>query len=276
MKNKSNNYRKSKLAFFILTLALWVFPLLGNSQENDSPLFALVECMKVKPQNEGSYLELEKNIWKPIHLERAKQGNIVGWSLYKVRFTGTDDKYNYVTVTLFADPLKIEDPYKNIDPAKVLPGKDLDKAMKETGDSREMVSRSLIMRQAFAYPEGGPGDFKFLQLDYMKVEQGKEGDYYDVELNVWKPVHQEFIKAGSRVGWSLWSRNFPSGAGLDYQFVTVNYMADWSKIGTADYNDAFNKAHAGKSMDEFGAKTNASRTLVKSELWEVIDKAFAQ
>ncbi len=276
MKNKYMDFKKVLVALIVFTVTIGVFPPLGNAQENEQPLFALVECMKVKPQNEESYLNIEKNIWKPLHLERAKQGNIVGWFLYKVRFTGTDDAYNYVTVTLFNNPVNIEDPWKNIEPAKVLPGKDLDAAMKETGESRDMVSSMLINRQASVYPDGGPGDFKYIQLDYMKVEQGKENDYWDSETNIWKPVHQEFIKAGSRVGWSLWGRVFPSGAGLDYQYVTVNYMADFSKIGVADYNDAFAKAHAGKNMDDLFAKTNASRTLVKSELWEVVDKAFAQ
>lgn len=276
MKKKYMDFKKVMVAFILLAFAFGVFPLLGSAQENEPPLFALVECMKVKPQNESSYLDIEKNIWKPIHLERVKQGTIVGWYLYKVWFTGTDDKYNYVTVTLFSDPLKIEDPYKNIDPAKILPGKDIDKVMKETGDSREMVSSSLINRQASVYRDGGPGDFKFIQLDYMKVEQGKENEYFDAEMSIWKPVHEAFIKAGSRVGWSLWGRVFPSGAGLDYQYATVNYMSDFSKIGTADYNGAFKTAHAGKNMDELFAKTNASRVLVKSELWEVIDKVFAQ
>jgi L-rhamnose mutarotase len=276
MEKKYNYFLKTFFLFIISTVILCAFPMLSHAQENDPQLFALVECMKVKPENESKYLEVEKNIWKPLHLERTKQGNIVGWFLYKVRFTGTDDAYNYVTVTLFSNLANIEDPWKNIDPAKVLPGKDLDAAMKETGESRDMVSSSLINRQASVYREGGPGDFKYIQLDYMKVEQGKENDYWDAETNIWKPVHQEFIKAGSRVGWSLWGRVFPSGAGLDYQYATVNYMADFSKIGVADYNDAFAKAHAGKNMDDLFAKTNASRVLVKSELWEVIDKAFAQ
>ena len=195
MKRKFNNYGKVMAVTVLLAVVFGVFPLVGNAQENDPPLFALVECMKVKPENENRYLEVEKNIWKPLHLERAKQGNIMGWMLYRVRFTGTDDKYNYVTVTLFNDPLKIEDPWKNIDPAKVLPGKDLDAAMKETGESRDLVSGILINRQAFVYPESGPGGSKYIQVDYMKVEQGKETEYNDVEINIWKPVHNEFIKA---------------------------------------------------------------------------------
>ena len=276
MKKKYNNFGKAATVMFLLVFAFGVFPLLGYAQENDPPLFALVDCMKVKPENEAKYLELEKTIFKPLHLARAKQGNIVGWFFYKVWFTGTDDNYNYVTVTLFDNPSKVEDPWKNMDFAKLLPGKDLDKLMQETMASRELVSSSLINRQASVYREGGPGDFKYIELDYMKVEQGKEDAYMDAELNIWKAVHQEFIKAGSRVGWSLWSRNFPSGAGLEYQYVTVNYFNDWSKIGTANYTEAFGKAHSGKNLDDLFAKTNASRVLVKSELWEVIDSAFPQ
>jgi hypothetical protein len=275
-KKKYINYRKAMIALFTVIVALGLFPLSGNAQQNEPTLYALVDCMKVKPENEGKYLELEKTIFKPLHLQRAKQGNIVGWYLYKVWFTGIGDCYNYVTVTLFANPAKLEDPWKNMDFAKLLPGKDLDKLMQETLASRELVSSSLINRQASVYREGGPGDFKFLEVDYMKVEQGKEGEYVDAETSIWKPVHQEFIKAGSRVGWSLWGRNFPSGAGLDYQYVTVNYFSDFSKIGAANYNEAFAKAHAGKNLDDLFAKTNASRVLVKSELWEVIDKAIAQ
>ncbi|HSO87712.1 MAG TPA: hypothetical protein VLQ91_14240 [Draconibacterium sp.] len=276
MKKKYNYFGKTAAVMILLAFVFAVIPLLTNAQQNDPPLFALVECMKVKPENESRYLEVEKNIWKPLHIERAKQGNIVGWFLYKVRFTGTNDAYNYVTVTLFSNPANLEDPWKNIDPVKVLPGKDLDAVMKETGESRDLVSASVINRMASVYRDGGPGDFKYIQLDYMKVEQGKDNEYIDVETNVWKAVHQEFIKAGSRVGWSLWGRVFPSGAGLDYQYATVNYFSDFSKIGVADYNDAFSKAHAGKNTDDLFAKTNASRVLVKSELWEVVDKAFAQ
>lgn len=273
MKKKYIYFCKTIVLTIGLAVLLTLKPFTGQAQDN-SQLFALVECMKVKPENDGKYVDLEKNIWKPLHQERANKGNIFGWFLYKVRFTGTDDKYNYVTVTLFSDPQNIENPWKDIDAEKILPGKDLDKAMAETGESRDMVSSSLIYRNDFVYPAGGPGNFKYIQLDYMKVQPGKDGEYLDAEINVWKSVHNEFIKAGSRVGWSLWSNVYPSGYARDYQYITVNYFSDWSKIGTANYMEAFNKAHPGKDTDALMQKTDATRVLVRSELWEVIDGAF--
>ncbi len=276
MKKKYNEFKRELVAFVVFAIVLGVFPIMGNAQENNPRLFVLVECMNVQPENNDRYLAIEKDIWKPLHLERIKQGNIAGWFLYKVWFTGSDDSYNYVTVTLFDNPAKLEDSWKNVEPAKVLPGRDVNKLMQETLESRKMVSSSFINRLAFVYPESGPGDFKFIQVDYMKVDQGKGGDYRDVETKIWKPVHNEFIKEGSRVGWSLWGRVFPSGAGLDYQFVTVNYFANWAQIGKADFTSAFSKAHPDKDAQPLMEKTNASRVLVKTELWEVIDKALPQ
>jgi hypothetical protein len=274
MKEKYDVLRIAMVA--ILAVFLGFSPKAAFSQENVPPVFALVEFMKPTPQNEGKYVELEQNVWKKLHQARVDKGIIVGWYLYRVHYTAANDPYNYVTVTLFSDPLKMENPWQGIDVSSVLNGMNVDKVYEETLNSRELVSSNLMNRIDFVYPEGGPGDFKYLQLDYMKVKQGMDGDYIDTEVNLWKSIHKEFIKAGSRVGWSLWGRNFPSGYGLDFQYVTVNYFSDFSKIGTANYQDAYEKANLGMSVSEISEKTNKARLLVKSELWEVVDHTEAQ
>jgi hypothetical protein len=276
MKNIYINYLKISTVTILLTVAMVKVPFGASAQQNEPQAFVLVDCLKIPFENEAKYLDFVKNTVVPIQKERIKQGTILAWYLYKVRFTGAGDTYNYVVVSLFDKPANIENPFKGLDVGKVFPGKDLNKVLTEANSMRTIVSSTLLQRQSFVYPAGGPGDFKYLQIDYMKVPQGKEGEYYDVETTVWKPIHNEFIKAGSRVGWSLWGRVFPSGASLDFQYITANYFANWSQIGAADYNDAFNKAHPGKDMNEMGDKTNASRTLVKSELWEVVERVFAQ
>lgn len=261
-------------ATLLLTLAAAVLfaccPNQGNAQ-NAPTVFAIVDFMKVKPENEGKYLDIEKNIWKPLHQERLKKGIITGWILYKVLYTGTNDPYNYVTVTFFDNQAKLEDPWKDIEAVKILPGRDLNKDMEETDKSRDLVKSHLIVRNDEVIPDGGPGEVKYIEVDFMKVKPGNEGAYVAAEENIWVPIHKEFIKAGTRAGWSLWGNAFPSGAGMDYQYTTVNYFADFSKIGMADYTAAFEKAHKGKSMDELGKQTTDLRDLVRSELWQTLD-----
>lgn len=274
MKKKQRSLTKTMLfPLLVLAFVLGVIPIIGNAQ-NGPNVFAIVDFMKVKPADEGKYLELEKNIWNPLHQARIDQGKITGWILYRVLYTGTNDPYNYVTITFFDNPANLEDPWSGIDPKKILSGKDTDKAFDETLKSRDLVTSQLIFRQDEALPEGGPVAIKYIQIDYMKVKPGNEGAYLDVEKNIWKPIHQEFIKAGSRAGWSLWNEVYPAGSGSDYQYITANYFSEFTKIGTADYNAAINKAHAGKDIDAMGVKTTNSRDLVRSELWQVLDSLW--
>lgn len=263
----------SKTTLFLVLAAAFLFfcyPTIGNAQ-NAPTVFAIVDFMKVKPENDAKYLDVEKNSWKPLHQERLNQGKITGWILYRVLYSGTDDPYNYVTMTLFDNPVNLENPWADIDPAKVLPGKDLDKLLEETYKSRDLVKSNLIVRLDEVVPEGGPGEIKYIEVDFMKVKPGSESAYVEVEENIWKPVHKEFINAGTRVGWSLWDEIYPAGSAMDYQYVTANYFKDFSKIGMADYNAAFEKAHAGKNIEELNQKTDDSRDLMRSELWQLVE-----
>ena len=49
-------------------------------------------------------------------------------------------------------------------------------------------------------------------------------------------------------GWSLWSNVFPRGTGMESDAVTVDYYEDFSKISSANYRQAFEKAHPGKEV----------------------------
>lgn len=273
---RTKNYMMRKTMLFAVTMA-FVFgalPMTGYAQDEPA-IFAVVDFMKVKQGDEGNYVDLEKTVWKPIHQERINQSEIVGWVLYRVHYTGSDDEYNFVTVALFDDPAKLEQTF-SVDVEKVHPGKDLDELFQKTMDSRQLVRQNLIRRVDGVFPEGGPGDFKYIQVNYMKVNPGGGGSYVDNELTVWKPVHQELINAGTRAGWSLWQGTFPFGTNMPYDFVTVDYFADFSKLGAADTEAAFNKAHSGKDIDELFSATTNSRSHVRAELWEVLDSVWKE
>ena len=59
---------------------------------------AVVDYMKVEPENTQAYMEVEK-MWKNIHQTRLKKGLIKFWGLYSIMFSGANNDYNYVTVT---------------------------------------------------------------------------------------------------------------------------------------------------------------------------------
>lgn len=48
--------------------------------------------------------QLESEVWKPVHIERKKSGQIIDWFLFKVISpSGADNEYDYVTGQLYTD-----------------------------------------------------------------------------------------------------------------------------------------------------------------------------
>jgi L-rhamnose mutarotase len=272
MKNKFSVNQKN------ITIALMVFMLCvtfskhGKTQEQTPTLYALVEYMKVKPENVEKYLELAKDFWKPLQQERIAQKEIIGWRLFQVRYKGSSDEYNFVTAAFFDDFKKLEKVY-NIDVQKVHPGRNIDDTMVEIYKVRDLVKTNLLVvnsRTSSNVP------YKFLQVNFMQVKQGEESAYVNMENTIWKPVHQELVNAGSRAGWSLWSTVYPGGSGNDYQFLAVDDLSEFKQIEINDLESIFGKVHAGKSVNELMNQTNNSRILVRSELWELLDSVSGQ
>lgn len=275
MKKNYLNFLKSVGYVLIICMAVGIMPRMGMAQENTN-VFIEVGLMKVKPGDGADYVELEQKIWKPIHQERINQGKLVGWILYQVMYTGTDDAYNYVTVNVYANRANLENRSQGIDIEKILPGVDIQKEYEKTLNTRKMVKVQLMSRANYAYPEGGerPGPHKYIVVNYMKTIPG--GNFMQLENELAKPVSQELIKNGDWAGWSVWSNVFPRGTGMESNVVTVDYFSDFSKIGSANYRQAFQKAHPGKEWSEFGDKIGNSRIMVRSELWKVIDFVLAE
>jgi hypothetical protein len=273
MMKKEFFIKKTRAVAWAMALSVMAISFQGIAQDQAKPVFALLDFMKVKQGDEQKYIDLERNYWKKIHQERVKQGEIVRWVLYEVLYQGANDEYNFVTVAILNNPDKLEEPYAGIEVEKILAGEDIEKIMQETGDSRQLVKRNLITMVSTANDESGPAPFKYVQIDYMNVKPGNGSAYLDIENKVWKPVHQEFMNNGSRTGWALWQMIYPSGSGMEYQYATSNYIADFSKLMTINFTEAFNKAHPGGNTEKLMADTNKSRDLVRSELWRVIDGA---
>lgn len=274
MKKHCRNLWKSMGFVLIFSLALGIVPKTVLAQEPTN-LIIEVDYMKVKPGQEGTYVTLEQNVWKPIHQERIRKGIIVGWILYQVMYAGADDPYNFVTINVYTNPSNLENPYAGIDFEKIHPGKNITKETENTYNSRTLTRRQLMGRAVYANPGGGesPGPHKYLVANFMKTIPG--GNYMSIENEIAKPVSQELINNGVWAGWSVWTNVFPRGTGMESDVVTADYYADLLKTGSVNYMQAFEKVHPQKNWSEFSEKMQKSRNIIRSELWKLIDSAYA-
>lgn len=115
-------------------------------QNPPSPKVILVDFMKVAPENQDKYLDLERKVWKPYHEARLKAGIGRSWALYQMRFpSGTSMDRNFATINVFdslGDINRYEESFAKIFP-QVHAGKSVDQIFANTLAAREQRMSEL-------------------------------------------------------------------------------------------------------------------------------------
>lgn len=218
--------------------------------------YARVMYHKVAPGREADFERAMRDELKPLY--RA-QRNVANWMLYRVHLTGTTDEYNYAAVS-----------YHDAWAGAQEPGAWRDPALRKVEAVGPMVRQALYARIDFVARQP-PAPFKYAVLDFMKVKPGMVDDYLKVEREDWKPLHQVLTNEGNRTGWTLWDYAIPGGTGSSHDFVTTMLFADYAKIKEANDAEAFRKAHPNGDLAASVTRTRASRDVIRSEIWEVVD-----
>ncbi|MBK6929820.1 MAG: hypothetical protein IPH12_02790 [Saprospirales bacterium] len=256
-------------------LLMLVFGLQADAQTNEEPTFFIVSYMKVKPGMYGKYLAVEQGVWKKIHQERIKQGRLVNWWLYEVRFpAGTGTEYDFVTVNAVRG-------WNGVDSFSIGWNRVfqvLNKQEAALADSTEMF-RDLV-REELSYAadaifkaDANKNPSRYLIVNYMDVPDGKWEEYEAMETKLAKPLHEAQVKAGKRGGWGLYPLIFPGGSDRPYDAVTVDFYDKWEDIGGGDYEATLKQVHPGMSIEYFSRQIEATRRHVRGEVWILRDRA---
>ena len=109
-------------------------------------------------------------------------------------------------------------------------------------------------------------------VNFMKANPAKVQEYLKLEQETWKPVHQERIRAGQMRSWALYNVQYPYGTSLEYDFVTIDTYASLADA-ERDISAIFAKVHPSAPLSDIGSRTEATRSLVRGEVWSRIDSA---
>ncbi len=256
-------------------LAALAVPGSAVSQEEGGTLYFQVDYMKVPEGGGDAYLAVERDLWKPIHEERVRQGTIMSWSVYGVRAGAPHSGYNYVTVTVFDDFAKLENPFPEGTFEAAFPTGAPEGAWERTFEARKQVHTEIwqSINAAQAAGESGPSG-RYIVINYMDAPVGGESEYVSIEQEAWKPLHQARIDAGQMSGWGLYGLTLPGGASTPYNFAAVDFyneLGDVVEPWTPEIMEAAYPGASENAVQEMMERTNRARTLYKSELWEVLE-----
>lgn len=238
------------------------------------PVYLIVEHMKVMPGQEVQYLEIE-NAWKGIHEQRIRDGIILSWNLYAVRYpAGAARPYDYVTVTMFNSLDHVETPYPDTLFTQVLTPEQMPPFLERTEGTRTLVRGELWVQLDGVFPQDpNATPSRYALLDLMKVEPGEEETYLRMERELAKPLHQERMKADKINGWALFGIMLPGGTGVGYNYATANFFDTMSDLADPYPVELISTALPGRDMNNLIQEIVDAREIVRSELWELVDSA---
>lgn len=142
----------------------------------------------------------------------------------------------------------------------------------KTGEKRDHV-RSEV----WAWNDGVFGESdsppKYLVTNYMAVPEGRMAEYMAMEKDLIKPMQKAHIDAGGRAGWGIYNLVFPYGAEVPYQVATVDFYNEWKDLNSGNFRAFAQKVHPNKSFEYITRQINETRTLLRGDLWRLVDHA---
>lgn len=237
--------------------------------------YLLFEFMKVDNDQEQAYWETE-DFWEKIHQERVKNGDILGWDLWSLRPGGEDQGYQYMTVGVYNDPVKmfanegdfgaaLANAYPNMSEEEI------QMKMQETVKSRDLAIRLYV-----EIISGTKGDFKMelgsiAAMDFMKADNG--GSYEKAEIETFLPMHQKEVDAGTKGRWSLMRVMSPSGSDVYASHITVNMFTGFDQVfNSPDMYNEQNFSELEMKAIEDGIKTRDLKKTIIATLVKQVKK----
>jgi len=174
--------------------------------QDEKPLFLIFEFMHVDEGQGAAYAETEK-FWEKVHVERVKNGDCIGWDLWRLEPSGQKQGAQFMTVSLYNDPVKMMDggdfnkawtgAYPN------LTDEESNEKMEMTAKSRDLTHRVFLREidktnDDFDMPIG-----TLAVINFMKAKPGQSGAYEKMESDLFKPFHQKDVDSGGRANWGL-------------------------------------------------------------------------
>ncbi|MGA8853835.1 MAG: hypothetical protein WB492_06630 [Christiangramia sp.] len=233
------------------------------------------EFMKVDNDQEQFYFETE-DFWEKIHEQRVASGDIVGWDLWQLLPGGEDQGYQYLTVTVFDDPVKMMHAGDGIMESAKMAYPDLSDEEIENRVNLAGGSRDLAVRLFLTVIDKTEGDYQMkpgmvATMDLMKVKDENFEAYEKAEEGTFKPMHQKMVDGKAKGSWELLKVLIPQGTEVYTSHITVNMFDNWEQYISSMSFDGGMTPDMQKKMDD-GLKTRDMKWVYLATLSKMVRK----
>ena len=229
------------LLFFCLTIGSNLFAQSSNGRIID------MQFRKVSAEHEKEFIEKETKYWSVVASQGIKEGQLVGWHLWKrVGFSGDDHNYVFLNV------------YKDLDQA--VHSNFWSKADSVIGVNSSyfgtMDISTVTASKRFVLINGlGEGNSKYIVRNFSKTENANA--FIDENINLWKPHFEKNMSKMGMTAWGIARQVYPQGADettvytYDFYDTLVNVYKALSGTHLSLYQNVVDKSNM-KEIDPDG------------------------
>lgn len=225
----------------VLIIALMLFGFMTNAQET---LYLVFEFMKVDNEQSTAYDETE-SFWEKIQQQRVKSGDILGWDLWSLQPGGEMQGFQYLTVSLYSDPVKMMNgsSWSNImDRVKAaypnMTETELTEKINGSAKTRDLAVR-IYAKQIATTAGFSPTEMvlgTIAEIDMMKVDLMNYNIYENAEKEVFQSLHQKEVDSDKKLNWGLIRFMNPIGSDTYASHMTVSMFKDYDQALNQNIN----------------------------------------
>ena len=112
----------------------------------------------------------------------------------------------------------------------------------------------------------------YMIVEFMKPTKGQEQAWLQLERENWKPMHELRVKNGGIQSWAVIAQAVPGDESDGPTVATVTTFRGWPDPTKTDWLGLLKQANPQHDAEKLMQQTGASREIVRSEIWQVLDQ----
>lgn len=112
----------------------------------------------------------------------------------------------------------------------------------------------------------------YMIVEFMKPANGQEQAWLKLERENWKPMHELRVKNGGILSWAVIAQAVPGDESDGPTVATVTTFRGWPDPTATDWLGLLKQANPQQDAEKLMEQTGASREIVRSEIWQVLDQ----
>jgi len=268
----------AQVSFFGLIMFL-AFNVSAEAQNTPPPVYVSYSYIKTAPGKFDSYDSLLKTYSKKIVDNGIKKGDYLQWSGYEVLSpTGSQADYNVVVVMVSNKIEMLLDPPGTINELMTKNFPNLNQSQRDNVSKKYSEVRTLVKKEIYAVMsttadnDGPPTKrpSKYITVDYMSPVPGKEGEYANMEIQTFRPIHKERMKLGATLGWVMLRKVMPGDSNDAAPFVTVGFYDNFAGMMDGKYEQAMKNVYPDQDATKVFDKINTVKKGQRVEIWKLM------